>query len=64
MRGALDVEDGVPELEELATVGRLCKEIGQHVIGGTVPVRDGHFVAGDLVGNEEIANVDVLCLLC
>ena len=57
MRGALDVENSVPELEELATVGRLGEEIGQHVVSRTV--RDGHFVAGDLLSDEKITNVDV-----
>ena len=57
----MDVEDGVPELQELGALEGLGEEIGEHVVG-----RTEHYLGlalSDDIGDEEVSDIDMAGLL-
>ena len=57
--GTLNVENCVSEtyVETWSPLEGLGEEVSCHVVGGTV--RHQHFLVGDLLGDEEVADVHV-----
>ena len=57
----MDIEDCVPELQELGPLQGFGEEVGEHLVGGAV-LDPGLALSGD-ISDEEVPNVDVSSLL-